>query len=99
MVYKVVIVGQEPAFVEADGVVVEKSGALAFYNRGEWGEPVLVRMISPHRWSEVELQEVSRKAEGVLLPGWVCKNCRCFNGDAKERLERCRSCDASRAGG
>lgn len=34
--------------------------------------------------------------QGVLLPGWDCPECRAFNGDAKERLTRCRCCDAAR---
>jgi len=32
---------------------------------------------------------------GILLPGWTC-SCGTFNGAAKERLERCRSCDATK---
>jgi hypothetical protein len=29
---------------------------------------------------------------GILLPGWDCPSCRCFNGSAKEILTECRSC-------
>lgn len=42
---------------------------------------------------------VLSKAEpptGILLPGWTCPACRIFNGEQKERLEICRSCDAPR---
>jgi hypothetical protein len=31
-----------------------------------------------------------------ILPGWTCLACQAFNGDAKERLQRCRACAALR---
>jgi hypothetical protein len=27
------------------------------------------------------------------LPGWICKNCKAFNGEAKEKLMKCRCCE------
>jgi hypothetical protein len=32
----------------------------------------------------------------LVLPGWDCTSCRVFNGEAKMRLEECRSCGAPR---
>lgn len=32
----------------------------------------------------------------IELPGWSCPKCKAFNGDAKERLSKCRACDAQR---
>lgn len=32
-------------------------------------------------------------ASNPLLPGWFCRGCQAFNGEAKERLVRCRCCD------
>ena len=47
-----------------------------------------------------ELKEENRKLQRALdaslLPGWTCPRCGVFTGDAKERHERCRSCDAPR---
>lgn len=33
---------------------------------------------------------------GIVLPGWRCPSCQAFNGDEKERLLRCRACNAPR---
>jgi hypothetical protein len=35
---------------------------------------------------------------GLVLPGWTCPRpaCRAFNGEAKERRETCRACEAAR---
>jgi hypothetical protein len=30
----------------------------------------------------------------MILPGWQCPKCHGFNGEAKEELTRCRSCDS-----
>jgi hypothetical protein len=30
----------------------------------------------------------------MILPGWQCPKCQGFNGEAKEELTRCRSCDS-----
>ncbi len=35
-------------------------------------------------------------AEGLVLPGWDCPQCRAFNGDAKEHLTACRACNTPR---
>jgi hypothetical protein len=31
-----------------------------------------------------------------ILPGWICKSCKAFNGDAKEKLQNCRACGGKR---
>lgn len=36
------------------------------------------------------------EAQGIVLPGWTCPSCKGFNGEAKERLEKCRGCEAAR---
>ncbi len=30
----------------------------------------------------------------IVLPGWNCHACGCFNGEEREKLSRCRSCNA-----
>jgi hypothetical protein len=37
-----------------------------------------------------------RAPDGVVLPGWKCKQCGSFNGCAKELLPDCRSCGVPR---
>ena len=32
----------------------------------------------------------------LVLPGWTCRNCKTFNGSAKEVLTVCRHCQAPR---
>jgi hypothetical protein len=32
----------------------------------------------------------------LALPGWMCRACRVFNGEAKETLWACRCCGAPR---
>lgn len=54
-----------------------------------------------------EIEEVARAAAGmspddtgpIVLPGWSCPVCRCFNGSAKEVLPTCRACGAAKPGG
>jgi hypothetical protein len=31
-----------------------------------------------------------------ILPGWTCLACQAFNGDVKEKLQKCRACAALR---
>jgi hypothetical protein len=40
--------------------------------------------------------ELGMSDDGILLPGWDCPSCRAFNGSAKEKLQTCRCCGASR---
>lgn len=35
-------------------------------------------------------------ATTIILPGWTCPVCHGFNGEAKERLEKCRACEGAR---
>lgn len=42
-----------------------------------------------------QFEIVGRNAVDVL-PGWHCLHCGAFNGDAKERLEKCRCCEGVR---
>jgi hypothetical protein len=35
------------------------------------------------------------RQRGLMLPGWNCERCGCFNGEAKEEKLACRSCGAS----
>jgi hypothetical protein len=32
----------------------------------------------------------------MIFPGWTCDTCKVFNGEAKDCLEICRACGASR---
>lgn len=38
-----------------------------------------------------------RSPSGLVLPGWTCKSCRAFNGEAMELKIKCRSCGVSRS--
>jgi len=45
----------------------------------------------------LENRELKAKlASSLILPGWDCPDCKCFNGEAKERLENCRYCNGKR---
>lgn len=35
-------------------------------------------------------------ADGIILPGWDCQRCRCFNGEAVQVHLTCRFCGAER---
>jgi hypothetical protein len=54
------------------------------------------------RVGRYELERRVRQAESATgrgrsgLPGWDCASCGAFNGDVKEKLQKCRCCDASR---
>jgi hypothetical protein len=44
-----------------------------------------------------ELLEENRTLRAsLILPGWFCRGCGTFNGEAKEVLTMCRSCDSPR---
>jgi hypothetical protein len=45
-----------------------------------------------------ETRKLRETPEGVLLAGWTCPTCSCFNGAAKEWLTECRSCGAKAPG-
>ena len=32
------------------------------------------------------------RQRGLVLSGWTCSNCRCFNGEAKQDRLECRAC-------
>lgn len=45
---------------------------------------------------EAFLAAEERRKARAMLPGWTCETCLAFNGEAKERRETCRACNAGR---
>lgn len=43
------------------------------------------------------VEELRASKAAPLLPGWECKNCLAFNGEAKERRQYCRACGCKKS--
>lgn len=41
---------------------------------------------------EIESLRTQLSTRGIVLPGWTCASCLCFNSAAKEWLKECRAC-------
>jgi hypothetical protein len=55
-------------------------------------------MTSVHARCTDLLNELRNLHAGIVLKGWTCPNpvCRVFNGEEKERRDRCRACDTEK---
>lgn len=42
--------------------------------------------------AELAAARTQLAVSGIVLPGWTCARCQCFNSAAKEWLKECRAC-------